>query len=241
MVFKRIFLLVLTLLLVCSAGMALTPEAAELCLERGKSSRIFPDGTTADELMTETYTISAFGMPYTVWVVTVKEQRPDVEFGWISFHEPSHAVLQSSRTRRSYEEAVHMFAWEQVYGCSYFWPSELKARYYHELRGDESRFTIPNEKEIAEEEAVLIARQTLMTDAGLSESQLDELAVSAEFYQDDTLGDSVHSSRWWGITFRANDASLRFTPLYAVVIDGLSGIPEYSIDYRKDLIVEHTK
>jgi len=241
MFLKRIFLLSLVLLLVCSAGIALTPEAADLCLERGRNNRIFPDGTTIDDLIVETYIIDALGKPYMVWVISTKEQRSDVEFGWMSIHAPSNSVLQSSRARHSYEEAVHMLEWEVIHGCSYFWPSDLKAQYYHELYGDESRITYPNENEITEAEAIAIARQTLMADAGLQENLLDQLAVSAEFYQDDTPNDSVQSERCWGVTFREKNVELRFMPLYAVVMDGASGIPEYSIDYQKDLIIEHTK
>lgn len=241
MFLKRFSLLTLVLLVVCSAAFALTPEAIEICLKRGESSRIFPDGTTADDLIVETYTIHALGEPYTVWVVSTQNQRSDVEFGWMSIHEPSNTVLQSSRTRSSYKDAVRMLEWEQIYGCNYFWSSDLKAQYYHELYGSKARITYPNENEITEEEAIAIARQTLMQDAGLQESILDLLPVSTEFYQDDTPNDSVHSERFWGITFRENNDSFRFKPIYAVVIDGLSGIPEYSIDYQKDLIIEHTK
>ena len=241
MFWKRTILLTLALLMICSAGMALTPEATEACLERGANSRIFPDGTTADDLIVETYQIRAVDDSYTVCVVSTKEQRSDVEFGWLSIHLPSNTVLQSSRTRRSYEDAVRMLTWEQLYGCNYFWPAAFKAHYYHELCGDESRITWPNENEIAEEQAIAIARQNLMDDAGLTEDQLSRLLISTEFYQDDTPNDSVRSERFWGITFREEDENFRFPPLYAVVIDGMSGIPEYSIDYQKDLVIEHTK
>ena len=102
MFWKRTILLTLALLMICSAGIALTSEAIEACLERGANSRIFPDGTTADDLIVETYNISALDDSYTVCVVSTKEQRSDVEFGWLSIHIPSNSVVQSSRTRRSY-------------------------------------------------------------------------------------------------------------------------------------------
>lgn len=241
MFWKRTILLTLALLMICSSGIALTSEAIEACLERGANSRIFPDGTTADDLIVETYHIRALDDSYTVCVVSTKEQRSDVEFGWLSIHIPSNTIVQSSRTRRSYEETTRMLTLEQTYGCSYFWPAACKAHYYHELRGDESRITWPNENEITEEQAITIARQTLMDDAGLTEDQLARLLISTEFYQDDTPNDSVRSERFWGITFREEDENFRFPPLYAVVIDGLSGIPEYSIDYQKDLVIEHIK
>lgn len=241
MLWKRTILLALALVLLCSAAVALTPEAMEVCLKCGANSRIFPEGTTADDLIVETYSIDAVGESYTVWVVSAKEQRPDVEFGWVSFHTPSNTVLQSSRTRRSYEEASRMLTWEQTYGCSYFWPAALKGHYYHELRGDESRITWPNENEITEELAIEIACQVLRDDVGLKDHQIDQLLLSAEFYQDATPNDSVQSERYWGITFREKDEKLLFPPLYAVVVDGLSGIPEYAVDYQKDLIIEHIK
>ena len=241
MFLKRLSFLTLVLLVVCSAAFALTPEAIEICLKRGESSRIFPDGTTADDLIAETYTIHALGESYRVWVVSTQNQRSDVEFGWMSIHEPSNTVLQSSRTRNSYQDAVRMLEWEQIYGCNYFWTSDLKAKYHQELWGNESRITAPNETEITEAEAIAIARQTLMQDIGLEETLLDSLPVSAEFYQDNNPKDSVQSERFWGITFREHDLSLRFPPLFAVVIDGMSGIPEYSVDYQKDLIFEHIK
>lgn len=238
---KRTILLILVLVFICSAAVALTPEAMESCLEHGAKSRIFPEDTTADDLIVEPYTIDAVGETYTVWLVSAKEQRPDVEFGWLSFHAPSNTVVRSSRTRQSYEEATRMLMWEQTYGCSYFWPAALKGHYYHELRGNESRITWPSENEIAEDLAIEIARQTLMDDAGLMDHQIDQLLLSAEFYQDATPNDSVQSERYWGITFREKDENLLFPPLYAVVIDGLSGLPEYTVDYQKDLIIEHTK
>ncbi len=241
MLMKRLGLLVLLLMLLCSTSVALTPEAAELCLERGISSRLFPDGTSIDDLIVQTYTIDALGEPYTVWVVSTQEQRSDVEFGWLSIHGPSNAVLQSSRTRSTYEDAIRMLEWEAIHGCSYFWSSDLKAQYYYTLHGDEARITYPRENEITQEQAIAIARQTLMEQAGLQEDLLDQLVISVEFYRDDTPGDSVQSKRFWGITFREKNLSLRFQPLYAVVMDGESGIPEYAIDYQKDLIIEHTK
>lgn len=238
---ERIVLLTLVLLIACSGCMALSPESAEICLEYGRSSRIFPEDITLDELNSEAYNFDVFGETYTVWVVSTQKQHSDVAFGWISFHTPANTILQSGRTQSSYDEAVRMLTWEQEYGCYYFWPAALKAQYYHELRGNESRITYPNETEITEAEAVAIARQTLMQDVGLEEALLDSLPVSTEFYQDNDPNDSVQSERFWGITFREPDASLHFPPLYAVVIDGLSGIPEYSIDYQIDLVINHTK
>lgn len=241
MFWKRTALLTLSLLIICSYGIALTPEATDICLERGKSSRIFADDTTADDLIVETYTIHAFDESYEVCVVTPKKQRSDVEFGWLSIQLPSNIILQSSRTRRSYEDAVRMLTWEQLYGCNYFWSAARKAQYYYELRGTDARITCPNENEITEEQAVEIACQTLMEDLALTEKQIAPLLISVEFYQDDTPNDSVQSKRFWGVTFREKDDAFRFPALYAVVIDGLSGCPEHSIDYQKDLIIEHIK
>jgi len=241
MLWKRTILLTFALVLLCSAAIALTTEAMEVCLKHGESSRIFPDGTTADDLIVETYTIDAAGESYTVWLVSTNHQRQDVEFGWLRFHSPSNTVVQSSRTRRSYEEAKLMLTWEENYGCSYFWPAALKAHYYHELRGDEARITDPGANEITEDLAIKIARQALIDDVGLKDDQIDQLLLSAEFYQDNTPNDSVQAERYWGITFREKDENLCFPPLYAVVIDGVSGIPEYAVDYQKDLIIEHTK
>lgn len=211
---------------------ALDEQVIAACREYGISSGCFPRDVKDDELVAEAFEISALKHSYSMWLVTTTRQPDGVEFGWVAYQTPSHTRQSSDREFASYQQERQKLMAEVEKGCYHFWSAEEKAEYSYHLYRQDARITFPNENELSQDAAVERARNNLMPLLGLTAAQTEVLLVDATFYQDET--------RYWGITFRQNsvDGPLPLEPLYAVVIDGPTGVVQYAIDYRKDLVVD---
>ena len=227
------------LLMICFTASAVAEELCTLkaqvidaCREYGISSGCFPQDVKDSELVVESFEVTALDKPCTIWVVTTTRQQDGVEFGWVSYHTPSHTRQNSDRDFVSYQQERQLLMAELEKGCYHFWSAEEKAQYSEHLYGQAARITVPQENEISQEAAVEIAGQALKNLLGVAAVQAENLLVDTTFYQDET--------RYWGITFRQNsvDGPLPLEALYAVVIDGTTGVVRYAIDYRKEFIAE---
>lgn len=210
----------------------LEEEVIAACREFGISSGCFPQDVKGSELVAEAFEITALDHPYTMWLVTTTRQTDGVEFGWVAYQTPSHTRQSSDREFASYQQEKQKLMAEVEKGCYHFWTAEEKAEYSYRLYGQDARITFPQENELSQDTAVEIASNNLMPLLGLTAAQAEALLIDATFYQDET--------RYWGITFRQNsvDGPLPLEPLYAVVIDETTGVVQYAIDYRKDLVVD---
>ncbi len=196
-------------------------EVLENCRRKGIEKLIFPADIALEEMHAERYDIRTDDYTFTKWLVTADRQAENMDFGCVTFYSPS-GNTQFLGTKSAYLRMQELTKLEVQWGHHFFWTPEQKANDYVAIYPDHTPYTSPAVDELSLNDALLRAKESLRSDLGLSDAQIDQYLIDASFCEIKGLKGKV--KRYWEISFRLNDPAANFPWLFpvmhSVILDG---------------------